>query len=126
MVCGNGVVQGDEECECAEGTKCLFCSNCKLDEGKECTPEGPSTCCDDNGKFRTTAATCTVSEGKDTGAPGYCKAGVCASLDSPCNTDMDITNADDSKRTAKLDQFCGISSENSCKVNQSTICFDIL
>ena len=38
VVCGDGLLHGDETCECADGTSsCSHCSNCQLAAGKECT-----------------------------------------------------------------------------------------
>ena len=113
--CGNGVLQGDEECECGWGTSCKFCFNCRLAIGKECTPDSATPCCDDQGKFLTTTDRCTkLPEGID----GYCNRGVCASLTSECKIDLTITSGDffsQQQRTIKLDKFCGVSAINSCK-----------
>ena len=122
--CGNGVLQGDEECECASGTICKFCSNCRLAIGKECTPDSATPCCDDQGKFLTTAYRCTkLPEGID----GYCNRGVCSSLTNECKIDVSTGSNSDNfflqifslffpqQPTLKLDKFCGTSSKNPCK-----------
>ena len=115
--CGNGVLQGDEDCECASGTKCKFCFNCRLAIGKECTPDSATPCCNDQGKFLTTAASCTkLPENID----GYCNRGVCASLTSECKIDLTISTGDffsQQQRIIKLDKFCGASSTKMCKAN---------
>ena len=106
MECGNGVLQGDEECECASGTECKFCSNCKLEDGKECTPDSAAACCDDEGAFLTTTASCQMPHGA---RDGYCNRGVCASLTRECKLDFTIGSD-----TVNLNQFCGVST-NPCK-----------
>jgi len=105
--CGNGLLQEDEECECASGTECRFCSNCKLQDGKECTPDSATACCDDEGMFLTTAASCVMPHGSSN---GYCNRGVCASLDRECKLDF-MSGTD----TVNLNQFCGVASTNPCK-----------
>lgn len=120
--CGNGVLQGNEECECASGTSCEFCSNCRLALGKECTPDSVSPCCDKQGKFLTTAASCRkLPEGID----GYCNRGVCASLTSECKIDISTGGNNfffqffppffPQQQTMTLNKFCGTSAKNPCK-----------
>lgn len=116
-VCGNGVLQAGEECECASGTKCRFCADCKLQNDKECTPDSFFPCCDDEGKFSTTRSTCTTRAG----VPGYCKVGECVSVDCVFNLNIGT-------RIVNVDQFCG-TSQNTCKakcgVSTSTdLCYD--
>ena len=74
-VCGNGLRQTGEECECASGTTCRFCSKCKLAAGKQCTPDSihGGTCCDSRGMFATTSVECVTADKKK----GYCNAGKC-------------------------------------------------
>ena len=109
--CGNGVLQGDEECECASGTSCKFCSNCKLQEGKECTPDSAVPCCDSDGKFLTTASTCTK---QPEGIDGYCNRGSCGTT-SKCLIELTKLSAEgEVTGKLKLDKFCG-ASENPCK-----------
>ena len=104
--CGNGVLQGDEECECASGTSCKFCSNCKLQDGKECTPDSP--CCDDEGRFRTTSTSCTK---QPEGLEGYCNRGVCSTITRECVFSLAVTSTE----TKQLNKFCGVSSSTPCK-----------
>ena len=53
--------QGEEECECASGTNCRFCSKCVLTKGKQCSPDSlQKECCDSNGMFSTTNTQVTV------------------------------------------------------------------
>jgi len=51
--CGNGVVEAGEDCECASGTDCAYCSNCQLSAGKQCTPDSYSgaECCSSLGEY---------------------------------------------------------------------------
>merc|ERR1712224_638739 len=80
VVCGNGVVQGSEECECPSGqTKCRHCTNCKLAPGKECTPDTDAVCCSAQGIAATTSVKCTMPDKKR----GYCNKGVCSTF--KCN-----------------------------------------
>ena len=118
MKCGNGVLQGDEECECASGTECKFCSNCKLEDGKECTPDSAAACCDDEGAFLTTTASCQMPHGA---RDGYCNRGVCASLTRTCVIEgVEGTSWE-------FDRFCGASGENTCKAQcGSSDCSDSL
>ena len=106
VVCGNGVLQGDEECECASGTDCRFCSDCKLEKDKKCTPDSAAPCCDTQGNFFTTATSCTMPGG----ITGYCKAGVCATVGRCSNIALTTRNG-----VVRLDHFCGASSRNPCK-----------
>ena len=124
--CGNGVLQGDEQCECASGTNCRFCSNCKLDEGKECTPDSATPCCDSDGKFLTTSTSCTkMPEGVD----GYCNRGVCSTVIRECKIALTLNQPDGSKSLVNLNKFCGASSSNTCRakcgsLSDSNVCHD--
>ena len=95
--CGNGVVQGEEECECASGTSCRFCTNCKLDEGKACTPDTVGGCCNDDGSFDTTSSSC-----KQTRSKGCCNGGVCSTQE--CGLRMRSRGG-----IIVFDTFCGAS-----------------
>lgn len=70
-VCGNGIRESGEECECLSGTSCPCCENCKLPKEAECNPEELfSGCCSSQCKFESMAKTC------NSGA-GYCVKGSC-------------------------------------------------
>ena len=99
VVCGNGLIQGSEECECASGTNCRFCTNCKLAHGKECTPDSASpSCCDSQGMAHPTSKMCTTWKGR----PGYCANGVCT--EPVCNSGLNTGLGE-----MTLDVFCGVS-----------------
>ncbi|CAK0843530.1 unnamed protein product [Prorocentrum cordatum] len=102
-VCGDGMVDAAEECECDTGTSCAFCEDCLLAEGKECTPDGSdSQCCTSTGFFESIATQCTMPGGAGT---GFCQLGTCQ--DTWC------TNIDH----PSLGDFCGLHPDNECKVN---------
>ena len=60
--CGNGLLESGEACECDSGTSCRYCTDCRLDAGRQCTPDGPAgECCSASGDFRFPSTTCRVS-----------------------------------------------------------------
>ena len=70
-VCGNGIREAGEECECLSGTSCACCENCKLPKDAECNPDELfSGCCSSQCKFESMAKTCN-------GGDGYCVKGSC-------------------------------------------------
>eukprot|EP00434_Breviolum_minutum_P026857 symbB.v1.2.023738.t1/scaffold2147.1/size87931/2 len=97
--CGNGLREEDEDCECHDGSlHCRFCSNCKLEKGKECTPDDEDgMCCDANGHFK--MGTCEKGSIK-----GYCMQGLCQ--DTPCST---------YKSWSGWGDFCGFHDDSTCK-----------
>ena len=119
-LCGDGVRRGDEECECASGTECRFCSNCRLQDGKECTPDAATPCCDDQGMFLTTAASCVK---QPEGIKGYCSAGTCAV--HTCTVRLTELNGG---KTLDLNTFCGVSTVKTCSAmcreRTSSTCYD--
>eukprot|EP00729_Bicosta_minor_P018203 gene18203-15822_t len=77
-VCGDGVLNAGEECECADNsTSCRSCTNCKLDAGKECTPDAflpaMQKCCEDDGMFTDYKSECALPSNLN----GMCTKGVC-------------------------------------------------
>lgn len=69
--CGNGLREGNEECECPSGKSCACCKDCKLRSFAECNPsETFPGCCSKQCKFESMAKTCD-------GGAGYCKKGSC-------------------------------------------------
>eukprot|EP00729_Bicosta_minor_P018332 gene18332-27877_t len=77
-VCGDGVLNAGEECECANNaTSCRSCTNCKLDAGKECTPDAflpaMQECCEDDGMFTDYKSECALPSNLN----GMCTKGVC-------------------------------------------------
>ena len=100
--CGNGRVEDGETCECTDGSKeCLFCKNCMLTAGKECSPEsidsGATECCDANGKLAGTDKICRVD-----GDKGFCWNGVCT-----------LTRC---SKYSLFGEFCGLHDDNQCKI----------
>ncbi|GBG31003.1 Zinc metalloproteinase/disintegrin [Hondaea fermentalgiana] len=94
-VCGDGIISGDEECECPDigDTKCgsgnKKCKNCKLTKpAMKCSKHflmqilhGPiegsqahSDCCSDSGKLADALTPCNVKNGEP---GGYCSLGKC-------------------------------------------------
>ena len=117
-VCGNGVRHPDEECECASGTNCRFCSKCTLAQGKQCSPDGThKSCCDAKGMFTTSTAACTTSHG----SKGYCNGGKCSA--ARC-----YVNLSTSSGVKLLDTFCGTSDKNPCRAkcgsSKTKECYD--
>ena len=111
-------MQGDEECECASGTDCRFCSKCKLTLGKQCSPDGVhKSCCDARGLFTTSATACTTSHG----TKGYCNAGLCSA--ARCFVSLSTSSG-----IKNLDTFCGTSDRNPCRAkcgsSKTKECYD--
>lgn len=98
--CGNGIVEAGEECECASGTSCKCCKDCKL-KG-ECDPlNGP--CCNEDCTYKDTSDECVVI-----GTKGYCRSGYCQ-IPFLCGGRID----DEASTKGK---FCGIHEDNVCKI----------
>lgn len=114
--CGDGVIQGEEECECVSGTQCKTCSNCKkVKVTTECIRSRHDPCCDGRGKLLTTGTNCKTREGLD----GYCNNGICSTGEctgSNGKAKMTLTIVDRTGRKNEygLDTFCGISASNPC------------
>ena len=75
------------------------CTNCKLDAGKECTPDADAVCCSEQGIAATSSVKCTMSDGKQ----GYCNRGHCSTFTCNVNVAKIIRN-----------KFCGVYSQNTC------------
>eukprot|EP00457_Paulinella_chromatophora_P000440 gb/GEZN01000440.1/.p1 GENE.gb/GEZN01000440.1/~~gb/GEZN01000440.1/.p1 ORF type:complete len:1265 (+),score=120.97 gb/GEZN01000440.1/:56-3850(+) len=102
--CGNGVVEtaAGEQCECASGTTCNCCNNCKLPAGGQCTPDGISLnaqCCNSQCKYEKTTKICQLEGGRLT---GFCSRGTCT-----------VTQCDS---FGNFGMFCGMHSDNDCKI----------
>ena len=68
-VCGNGIVEQGEACECPSGTNCNCCKQCQLPTGAQC---GEGECCDTNTcKFKDVTTSCAAQS-------KVCSAGSCA------------------------------------------------
>ena len=74
--CGDQVVEGQEECECADGSQtCLFCHNCRLSPGKQCNPS--EECCSGDGAFLASMSPCSI---------GRCVSGKCMDTHKMCES----------------------------------------
>ena len=79
---------------------CSHCTNCKLDAGKDCTPDADAVCCSEQGIAATSSVQCTMSDGKQ----GYCNRGKCSTY--TCNVIVD---------NKRRHTFCGVlSGTNTC------------
>jgi len=98
--CGNNFLEEDEECECKDGSvSCKFCSHCKLDKGRKCSPDSDDgMCCDAAGNFK--SGLCQKGNFK-----GYCMQGLCH--DTPCSGYK--------KSFDGWGEFCGVHNRNPCK-----------
>ena len=76
-----------------------FCSNCKLDPGKECSPDADPVCCTDQGIAASTSVQCTMPDNSQ----GYCNSGVCSTFRCNIKVDGILRNA-----------FCGLWHDNTC------------
>jgi hypothetical protein len=102
--CGDGVVDGSEECECSSGTSCAFCEECLLEKGKQCTPEG-DPCCTSSGMFEPSSTQCAMPGGAGT---GYCQQGTCTGTWCTDGLGGDVVG-----------DFCGLHADNDCKMRCS-------
>ena len=114
-VCGNGVLESGEECECQDKTQsCRVCTGCKLQAGAECTPDAwghDGQCCEPTGgKFKAFATACKF--GKDAKNMGYCTQGRCASHHDQCPRYKVNTQYGKTK-----DEVCAtpVSKDNDCE-----------
>ena len=67
-VCGNGILDDGETCECRNGeNSCQYCDGCQLQPGKMCSPEGLNmACCWPNGQLADTSVLCKKGEKQGT------------------------------------------------------------
>eukprot|EP00808_Paulinella_micropora_P017517 g21446.t1 len=98
-VCGNGIVEVGEKCECASGTSCTCCSSCQLTIGAQCSPQDRllGQCCSSNCTFSRPSVTCDFE-----GFPGFCNQGKCE------QTMCDFWG--------NFGKFCGLNPTNPCKI----------
>uniref|UniRef100_A0A8C6WV40 Disintegrin and metalloproteinase domain-containing protein 10 n=1 Tax=Neogobius melanostomus TaxID=47308 RepID=A0A8C6WV40_9GOBI len=103
-ICGNGLVEAGEECDCGYSDQCkdACCYNaneeegkrCKLQPGKLCSPsQGP--CCTKECSFKDSSARCRLDsecarEGLCNGATARCPASEPKANFTSCNTDTQV------------------------------------
>eukprot|EP00928_Gymnodinium_smaydae_P022648 TRINITY_DN18958_c0_g1_i1.p1 TRINITY_DN18958_c0_g1~~TRINITY_DN18958_c0_g1_i1.p1 ORF type:complete len:1788 (-),score=164.35 TRINITY_DN18958_c0_g1_i1:192-4871(-) len=105
-VCGNGIIEAGETCECRVGyTSCTFCESCQIEAGKQCSPSS-SECCDCEGKFKPSSALCTVTSGNKR-STGFCNMGKCE--DVLCSGGFSVGGV-------RLGDFCGLHEDNDCRI----------
>ncbi|KAL1496766.1 hypothetical protein AB1Y20_014355 [Prymnesium parvum] len=79
--CGDGVVQGVEECD--DATQCCDQTNCRLVQGAVCSS---GECCNADCSFKTAATSCG-------GGTGYCRRGACETEQTLCSFTLDGASA---------------------------------
>eukprot|EP00729_Bicosta_minor_P001476 gene1476-19388_t len=85
--CGNGEIDGNEDCECNDGsTNCAHCAGCKLDLGKQCSAESAdlaqAQCCGADGHFEYKKACSAIVSDGQYGQQEH--AGFCDGYDGSC------------------------------------------
>lgn len=109
-VCGNGVVEGDEQCDDTSG--CCNLESCLLKAGKQCTTgsaDADSQCCQ-NCLFEPATTECNTGRSSEfvSNAKGYCSNGLCAP--SSCG----------SLYWGSL-KYCGLKADNACRQTCSIV-----
>ncbi|XP_017297657.1 disintegrin and metalloproteinase domain-containing protein 10 isoform X2 [Kryptolebias marmoratus] len=103
-ICGNGLVEGEEQCDCGYSDQCKdeCCYNaneaedkkCKLKPGKKCSPsQGP--CCQPNCEFKGTGNKCREAsecalEGSCNGLTAMCPASEPKANLTTCNAETQV------------------------------------
>lgn len=84
VTCGDSLVEFEsgEECECENGsTACKYCTDCKLDAGKDCSPDAfDPVCCTADGLYEPLGMKCDTDPfdgSADASDVGYCAKGDC-------------------------------------------------
>ncbi|XP_048186483.1 disintegrin and metalloproteinase domain-containing protein 32 [Perognathus longimembris pacificus] len=76
-VCGNNIVEGNEDCDCGPEEKCKTpdCCDpqtCKLKSGAKCDPSNPNTPCCKNCQLLSTSTLCRPIAHAECDVPEYC------------------------------------------------------
>lgn len=74
-VCGNGFVEGDEECDCGDECDGSCCNEeCKVADGKQCSPQDAvaNPCCNDQCEFISADDNLFCSKGTECEQPQLC------------------------------------------------------
>jgi len=91
QMCGNGIVEADEECDPGSGNDSACCDpqTCKFRAGAVCDP-GSSTCCTGNCRFAPGTQVCRRSRDDRCDAQEFCTGN-----SSTCPTDIVKPNGED-------------------------------
>lgn len=117
VICGDSLVEHDsgEECECADGSQsCQFCVGCKLQEGKECSPDAfDPVCCTDSGMYEPIGMQCDADpfdNGLAASDIGYCSKGEC--IETGCRVHAEYWPED-----GFTGGYCSLLEGNPCQSN---------
>ena len=90
QMCGNGIVEADEECDPGSGNASACCDpqTCKFRAGALCDPSG-STCCTDNCQFAPRTQVCRNSRDDRCDTSEFCTGN-----SSTCPTDITKPNGE--------------------------------
>ena len=91
QMCGNGIVEADEECDPGSGNDSACCDpqTCKFRVGAICDPSG-STCCTSDCQFAPRTQLCRESKDDRCDVPEFCTGN-----SSTCPTDITKPNGED-------------------------------
>ena len=150
-VCGNGIIEKGEDCDCGS-QECNCCTNeCKLPEGAECSPTN-GKCCDDSCKIKRRGSICREEQNdcdlaeycdgesvicprndfKHTGAScasglGHCYGPECRHKDAQCREMFGMSSVSSPKcmnhyNTIPFNQFGGCGSPMSQCSEENAVC----
>ena len=150
-VCGNGIIEKGEQCDCGSHDCNCCTSECKLPEGAECSPTN-GKCCDDNCKVKRKGSLCRQAESdcdlaeycdgesvfcprndfKHTGATcasghGHCYGPECRHKDGQCREMFGMSSTSSSKcmnhyNTIPFNQFGGCGASMSQCSEENAVC----
>jgi hypothetical protein len=128
VVCGDGIVDGDEECECYDQTtECAFCSNCVLEAGVQCSLEArlpgsgshsSDECCTADGNYVARGGLCGDPRGTDA---GYCDSGDCMVTFCASMAQYGVYGFCGFVEGEQCQQKCGTQNEGECTVPPYTL-----